>query len=67
MTDGAPGALVTQISLLCTATRVVKRHTLHRSLAILNLGAAAIAYHYCLSCHNNLLPGEHLRTELSSD
>jgi hypothetical protein len=51
VTNGVPGALVAQVSLLGTATRVVKRHALHGALAILNLGATAVTDHHCFPRH----------------
>ena len=55
MSDSSSGAFVAQVSLLGTATGVVKGNALYSALAVLNLRTAVVAHHYRLSRHNNLL------------
>jgi hypothetical protein len=55
MSDSRSGAFVAQVSLLGTATGVVKGNALHSALTVLNFRTAAITYHYGLSCHQEFL------------
>jgi hypothetical protein len=51
MTNRLTGTAIAQISLLRTTTRVIERHTLHSTLAFINLGTTVVAYKDRLSCH----------------
>jgi hypothetical protein len=53
MTNSLSCTVVAQISLLRATTRVIERHTLDGTLAVLDFGTTVVTHHYGLSRHDN--------------